>query len=294
MFEIINKQILAENIKRIDVYAPNVAQKFKPGQYVSVCPEEGDERIPLSLIEADGNKGTITLILQEIGQTTGKLGSLPINESIFSILGPLGVPATVEKKGLVVCIATGIGAAKILPICRALKNAGNKVVGIIGAKNKKSIMLESQMRLSCNKVHIATEDGSYENKGTATDILVKILENQAIHLIYAIGSVRMMENICSLTKAKKIKTFVQLSPVMVDCVGMCGSCRVKVGGKIVLACTDGPEFNGHEVDFQELLIRKEAFEGLDECHKQKLHPNPQRKESTILTRFLSGILKKMP
>jgi len=291
MFEIINKLILAEDIKRLDVYAPQVAQKVKPGQFVNVCAEEDDARIALTVVDSDAVKGTISLIFQENDEITKKLGSLPIQEPLFSILGPLGIPATIEKKGEVVCIATGIGTAQILPICRALGKVGNKVIGIIGAKSKRKLMLEPQVRIACNKIFITTEDGSYERRGLATELLKNLIEERKIQMVYAIGSPEMMEAVCVMTQEKEIETLVQLNPVMVDCMGMCGSCRVRVAGRTVLACTDGPEFNGHEVDFKDYQIRMNAFKELDQWHNQQTQPSPQRSESRIFTRFLSGILK---
>lgn len=292
MFEIINKQILAEDVKRIDILAPNIARKVQPGQFVSICPEEGDERIPLTVVESDAKKGTITVIFQEKGSTTGKLGSLPIHDSVFAIVGPLGIPSKVEKLGTVVCIATGVGTAQILPICRAFRKAGNKVIGIIGAKSKQTLMLEAQMRLSCSKIHITTNDGTYERRGQATDVLKELLAKKEVDMVYAIGSLEMMRTVCALTKTKKIATRVQLNPVMVDCMGMCGSCRVKIAGKIVLACMEGPEFDGHKVDFDDFSCRMNACEESKECSSQKYQSNPVTSVSRILTKFLSGILKK--
>ncbi len=292
MFEILNKQLVADNVKRLDIYAPNISQKVRPGQFVSIAPEEGDERIPLSVVDSDPQKGTISIIFQEVGQTTGKLGTLPINECIFSILGPLGVPSQIERRGNVICIATGIGIAKVLPICRALREAGNKVIGIIGARSKKDLLLEPQMRLSCDKIHIATEDGSHEQKGLATDIFEKVLADKKIHFVYAVGSVDMMKMVCALTRKSRIKTVVQLNPIMVDCMGMCGSCRVKVAGEMVFACTDGPEFDGHKVDFENFKKRKKAIEECDECHNQKLPLRSRKKGSGILTKLFSGFLKE--
>jgi len=298
MFEIISKQILAEDIKRVDVFAPHIAKRVKPGQFVKVCPEEGDENIPLTVVDWDKQKETISLIFQEIGETTGKLGSLPINESIYSILGPLGVPSKVEKRGVVICVATGIGTAQILPICRAYGKEGNKIIGIIGAKTKRALMLEPQMRLACNRIQITTNDGSYERKGLATDILKEEIQKYEADkkdmrslLVYAIGSGDMMQAVCDFTKKKNLKTLVQLSPVMVDCIGMCGSCRVKVDDKIVLACTDGPEFDGHKVDFDEFIKRSNAQKELDEWSNKKLPLRQKKKESKTLMRFLSDFLK---
>ena len=292
MFKVLNKQLLAQDTKRMDILAPSVARKIKTGQFVSVSPQEGDERIPLSVVEADGLKGTLSLIFQEVGFTTTKLGSMAINDPIFSILGPLGNPAQIEKKGTVVCIATGIGTAQILPICRALKNAGNKVIGVIGAKKKKELILEAQMRLSCQQLFITTNDGSYERRGLATDIVKTFLQQQKIDLVYAIGSVDMLQAVCQMTKEKNIPTRVVLNPMMVDCMGMCGSCRVQVGGEIVLACIEGPEFDGQKIDFEDLQIRMNAYEESALWGNQPLQHNQNPSESKILTRFLSGILRK--
>jgi len=290
MYRILNKQILAKKIKRMDILAPNVAQKILPGQFISLKPDQTDEAIPLSVVDRDLSKGTITIIVKEAGYTTNKLAAMSIKDEIFSILGPLGVPAYIRKKGVVVCVATDIGTAQILPICRALKEAGNKVVGIIGAKTKRAVLLEAQMRLACNKLLIATDDGSYERKGTAADILRLLIDRDNINQVHAIGSVDLMTSVCQMTKPKRIKTFVHLSPVMVDCMGMCGACRVKVGGKLVLACIEGPEFDGHKVDFEDYKIRLNAY-------KEQVWGNPKDQSSQsrdgqkTLTRFLSGILK---
>jgi len=292
MFKIVNKLILAEGIKRADLTAPRIAKKIKAGQFVSICCEEGDERVPLTVVEADPARGTISLIFHEAGETTKKLGAMPIKESLFSILGPLGNPATIEKKGEVACIATGIGAAQILPIARALRQAGNKVIGIIGAKTKKKLMLEAQMRIACEKMFITTQDGSYERRGQASDVLRQLLQTRNIQLVYAIGSAEMMEAVCEMTKKKKIKTLVQLNPVMVDCMGMCGSCRVRVGGKTVLVCTDGPEFNGHQVDFKDYKIRLNAFEENRPWQDQKSQQLIPRNDSGTFRRFLAGMLKE--
>jgi ferredoxin--NADP+ reductase len=288
MFKILNKQILANDVKRLDVLAPLIARKIAPGQFIGVCPEEGDERIPLYVIEADPGKGTISLIFHEVGTTTKKLGEIAIHSQIFSILGPLGVESKIEKVGTVLCVATGIGTAQMLPICRSLKKAGNKIIGVIGAKTKKSLMLEAQMRMICNKIFITTNDGSYERRGQATDLVQKILKDENIHLVYAVGSAEMMQTVCQMTKEKSIPTRVHLNPVMIDCMGMCGSCRVKVGGKIVLSCVEGPEFDGQSVDFEHYKIRLDALKENVEWRSQKFQFNPQKDEPAILTKFLSA------
>jgi ferredoxin--NADP+ reductase len=291
MFKVLNKIALSTDLKRIDVFAPVIAKKAKPGQFVSVSPEEDDERIPLTIIEADAARGTITLIIHERGITTKKLGAIAINDLIFSILGPLGVPATIEKVGVVVCIATGVGIPQILPICRALKKAGNNVIGIIGAKTKRALMVEPQMRLVCNKLFTTTNDGSYERRGEATDVFQGLVDKQDINLVYAIGNHEMMQKVCETTRVKNIRTRVHLNPMMVDCMGMCGSCRVTVGGKQVLACIDGPEFDGHAVDFKDFSIRMKSFN--EELWRNfPLKSNPAKSETGTFKRFLSGILNK--
>ena len=184
-----------------------------------------------------------------------------------------------------------MGTAQILPICRAFRDKGNKVIGIIGAKTKQALMLEPQMRLACNKILIATEDGSYERRGLATDVLEGFFDQNKVDLVYAIGAVDMMQTVCSMTEQRKIKTFVRVNPVMVDCMGMCGSCRVKVGGEMVLACVEGPEFDGHKVDFKDLNIRMNAYEEPKEWDNRQSKHKLARNESKTLTRFLSGILK---
>ena len=292
MFEIKKKLILAEHIKRIDVFAPEICRKVLPGQFVNVCPEEGSERIPLTVIDTDNTIGTISLIFQERGPTTKILGELAIGERISSILGPLGMPAKLDTKGLIVCIATDMGTAQILPICRAFRKDGNKVIGIIGASTKRELLLEAQMRLSCNKLHVVTEDGSYVRRGLATDILREIINEKSVDLVYAIGSMAMMLAVTGMTKKLKIKTRVQLNPLMVDCMGMCGACRVKVGGEMVLACCEGPEFDAHKVDFDDFITRQKAFKEIHKWHNQRFRSSQRKDEPGILAKFLSDILGK--
>ena len=291
MFLILHKQTLAPDVKRLDILAPAIARKFRPGQFVSVCPEEGGERIPLTIIDADGQKGSIALIFREVGETTRKLGAFSIKESVFSILGPLGAASCIEKKGEVVCLATGVGIAQMLPLCRALKSAGNKITGIIGAKTRQDLILDTQMRLSCDKFYTAVEDGAYERR-KATDVFLKIIQERTINCVYAVGSVEMMKEVCHLTKTKGIATRVILNSMMVDCLGMCGSCRVTVAGRCVLACIDGPEFDGHQVDFQDLMVRMKAYKEAEQWHSPKLPYSQKKSESGILTKFLSGILNE--
>ena len=260
MFTIVHKQIIAQNIKRIDIAAPSIAAKTAPGQFVMVTPGAQDHAVPLTVVEADGRKGVVSLIVHEIGAATRALGAASIGDPVNAIIGPLGRPAVIEKYGVVICVATGIGAAQILPICRALKKKANKVIGIIGAKSKRELMLEAQMRVVCDEIFITTNDGSYERKGLATQLLRELLDKYKVDAVYAIGSVDMMQAASTMAGEKHIPVRVTLSPYMANGLGLCGSCRVRVGGEFRLACTDGPEFDGHEVDFGDLNKRDQAKE----------------------------------
>jgi ferredoxin--NADP+ reductase len=250
MFRVIHKQVVVKNIKRMDILAEGIARCVKPGQFVMVRPQEKDEAIPLSVVEADSYKGTITVIFQEIGVTTGRLGALPINDTIYAVIGPLGRPAPINKVGQVICAATGISTAQALPVCRELRRAGNKVIGVIGAKNKRAIVLEPQMRLTCHKVFIATQDGSFERRGFATDVVKDLLAEESIQQVFAFGSTAMMEDICRFAAERSVASFIHLNPLMYCGIGRCGSCRVYLKDQQqVLACVDGPIFPGQMVDF---------------------------------------------
>lgn len=290
MYKVVNKQILAKKIKRLDILAPSIAPRVQPGQFVLIRPEAGDKGIPLTVVDQDLDKGTISVIIREVGSISEKLTSFALDHQIYSILGPLGVPAQIKKKGVVVCVASGIGAAQMLPICRGLKEVGNKVIGIIGAQTKRDVLLEPQMRLACDRMMITTVDGTYERRGLATDLLEKIIDEQKVDQVNVIGSVELMRTVCAMTKVKRIKTFVQLVPMMVDCLGMCGACRIRLGNKTVLACLEGPEFDGHRVDFQDYEIRLNAFKE-QVWDNRKGTSNRNKSDQKTLTKFLSGILK---
>jgi len=298
VFRIVHKQRLSEDVKRVDLYAPEIARRFEPGQFVSVVPEEQDERLPLSIVDADTDRGTITLMINEVGTTTRKLGGMAIREEVYSVVGPLGLPARVETPKTVLCVATGIGTARMLPICRAFKRGGSKVIGILGARTKKEVILEAQMRLVCDKLMIATQDGSYERRGLATDIVQPLLRENRNDpkglVVRASGSVGMMREVCALAKEEKVPARVYLNPVMVDGLGMCGSCRVKVGGKIVMACLHGPEFNGHKVDFQDFERRLKTLGGKESCPRKESVDNRRKSGFGIFGRFLGDILRPSP
>lgn len=282
MHRIIKKESLASSIKRIIVEAPFVSFNAKPGQFVVVMVDENAERIPLTLADTDKSKGLITLIFQEVGFSTKKLGALNEGDAIFSILGPLGKPTYLEKFGTVICIGGGVGIAEIYPVSRAFKEFGNSVIGIIGVRSKGFLILEEEMRKICNELFVTTDDGSYGRKGFVTDVLKEIIDTRCPGLpftvaragkmqdagniiVYAIGPVPMMAKVAEVTKPHKIKTIVSLNPIMVDATGMCGSCRVTVAGKTKFGCVDGPEFDAHEVDFKELMQRLSFFKEEEEC-----------------------------
>ena len=266
MFRITNKEDLAKDIAKIIVEARQIAKKAKPGQFVVVIVNELGERIPLTLADWDKNKGTITLIFQKVGFTTQKLGGMKVGDSIEHILGPLGHPTEVKNIGEVICIGGGVGIAEVYPVSRAFKEAGNRVIGILGARTKELIILEKEMKSICDELFVSTDDGSYAKKGLVTDTLKELLEviEKSTHtkypnLVYCIGPVPMMKAVADLTRDYQIKTIASLNPIMVDATGMCGSCRCTVDGKTVFGCVDGPDFDAHKIDFEELKLRLQGI-----------------------------------
>lgn len=266
MFRITNKEELSSDITRIEVEAPVIAQKAKAGQFVAIVIDENGERIPLTLADWDNGRGVITLIFQEIGFSTKKLGSLNIGDSIAHVLGPLGHPTQIKNYGIVICIGAGVGIAEVYPVSRAFKGALNRVIGIIGSRNRDLIILEDKMRLVCDELFITTDDGSYGRKGLVLDVLKDLYAviEKSTHtkypdLVYAIGPVPMMKAVSQFTKEYNTKTIVSVNPIMVDATGMCGACRCTVEGKTVFGCVDGPDFYGHGIDFEELQNRLKSF-----------------------------------
>ena len=287
VFKIVNKQILSKNIKRLEILAENTAGKILPGQFVNIITHEKEKGIPLAVIDTDPRKGTISLILKEMGRGTGLLGEMPIGDSVFSIMGPLGNPASIENVGTVLCVSTDLWVASMFPICKAYKNAGNNVVGVIAVNSKKDLMLETQMRLSCRKLYISTRDGSYERKGKASDLVREIVGTQDIDLVYAIGSVEMMKDVSRIAVEKSIKVLVQLNSNIVCGSGICGSCRVSVDSETVLACQHGPEFDGSKVNYDLLKLRGHVCEeGLDDLDKKE-----DDLEAKATAKFFPGHLK---
>jgi ferredoxin--NADP+ reductase len=279
VYEIASKKELSSGVFRMEVEAPKIARKRKAGQFVILRVVEHGERVPLTIAGADPDKGTVTLIFQAVGRTTMDLAQLNVGDDLLDLVGPLGTPTHVEKYGHCVCVGGGIGIAPMLPIAAALKEAGNKVTGIIGARTKDLMILEDEMREACHELLITTDDGSYVRKGLVTHVLEELIQSgDPIDLVVAIGPPIMMKFVCKTTEPHQIKTLVSLNAVMVDGTGMCGGCRVTVGGKIKFTCVDGPEFDGHAVDFDELMRRQRTYVDREkhqaehhECHAIQHH-----------------------
>lgn len=260
MYEITDKVELAHTVYVIKIKAPEIAKKRKAGQFVILRMNEYGERIPLTIMDSDETEGTITILVQEVGRSTAILCSMVAGDSILDVVGPLGRPTHIERFGTVVCIGGGIGTAPVLPIAKAMKGAGNKVISIIGARNKGLVILEDEMKGTSDELHVATDDGSYGHHGFVTNVLQKFIDSEMrIDCVVAIGPVPMMRAVAGVTRPYKIFTLVSLNPIMVDGTGMCGACRVTIGGESRFVCVDGPEFDGHEVDFEELTLRNRSY-----------------------------------
>jgi ferredoxin/flavodoxin---NADP+ reductase len=261
VFEILGKEELAQGTVVSNVIrAPRIAQKAKPGQFVIIRVNETGERIPLTMADSDPQAGTITLIYQVVGKTTALMKTLNPGDGFQDICGPLGQPTHIEKWGTVFCVGGGTGVAVLHPIAKGLKQAGNRVVAIIGARTKDLLILEGEMAKASHELRVCTDDGSYGYHGFVTEVLKEYLDKkEPIALIVAIGPVPMMKFTCKLTEGYGVKTMVSLNPIMVDGTGMCGCCRVTVGGATRFACVDGPEFDGHQVNFDELTQRQRAY-----------------------------------
>ena len=260
MYEILEKQVLSDTVKLMKIKAPLVAKKAKAGQFIILRIDEKGERIPLTIADYDKKNGTITVIFMEVGKTTIQLGKMKKGEKLLNFAGPLGVASEIEKFGTVVCIGGGVGIAPLYPIVRELKKAGNYVISILGARNEKLLMLEKEIEEFSDELHICTDDGSKGTKGFVSNILQNLIDDgKKLNAVWAIGPVIMMKVVADLTKKYDIKTIVSLNPIMVDGTGMCGGCRVTVGGETKFACVDGPEFDGHKVDFENLMLRNRRF-----------------------------------
>ncbi len=264
MYPIIHKELLAPTLGKFIIKAPFVAKKRLPGNFVIIRVIETGERIPLTLVDSDPIEGTITLIVQGIGKTTRLLLTKEAGDFITDVAGPLGTPTPIENHGAVACIGGGVGTAELFPITRALKEAGNKVYSVIGARSKDLVVLENEMYGISDRLFVTTDDGSYGRKGFVTDQLKDLLDAQlGIKAVYAIGPLPMMKAVSNLTKQYGVHTLVSLNAIMVDGTGMCGGCRVTIAGEMKFACVDGPEFDGHKVDFDELIMRNRTYTDLE-------------------------------
>lgn len=270
MFKIVEKETLAPTISRYVIEAPFIARKRKAGNFVMIRIEEGGERIPLTIADSDVTRGTITLIVQAIGKTTKLLNTKNAGDSILDVVGPLGNPTPIENHGTVACVGGGVGTAELYPIARALKEAGNIIYTIIGGRSKDLVILEREMRNCSDTVYVTTDDGSYARKGLVTDQLKDLLDAPSgIGAVYAIGPLPMMKAVSNLTRHYGVKTLVSLNTIMVDGTGMCGGCRVSVDGHMKFACVDGPEFDGHQVDFDELMMRNRTYVDMEKASDER-------------------------
>ena len=259
MFEIVDKRILNPNVTSLTVKAPYIAAKVKPGQFVIIRIDEKGERIPLTVSDSDKDTGTVTLVIQAVGYTTKRLVSLNAGDFISDVVGPLGCPTEFGNPKRAIIIGGGVGCAIAYPQAKALCNTGVDVTVIAGFRSKDIVILEDEMRKVSSNLYITTDDGSYGEKGLVTDVLKRLLDAGEYDLVIAIGPVIMMKFVALTTKPYSVKTLVSLNPIMIDGTGMCGGCRVTVGGKIKFACVDGPDFDGHLVDFDELMRRNSLF-----------------------------------
>jgi ferredoxin/flavodoxin---NADP+ reductase len=279
MHKILEHKIIGPDVHLYKFDAPDVAKYREPGQFVIIRVSEEGERIPLTIADVNKDEGSISLIVQSVGKTTLELAQKNAGDSIPDICGPLGEATHIEKIGNVLCVGGGIGTAPLYPVTKGMKDAGNKVTSILGARTKELLILEDEMRSASDELIITTDDGSYGDKGLVTDAIQKLVDGgQKFDQCVAMGPPIMMKFVCLLTKKLGIPTLVSLNPIMVDGTGMCGGCRVTVGGKTKFACVDGPEFDGHEVDFDEMMARltmykdyeKESLEMYSEKHDCKL------------------------
>ncbi len=276
MFKIVKREEMSGGTVILnEIEAPLIARKAKPGQFVILKANETGERIPLTMADTDPEKGTLTVIYMVVGKSTALFKTLKVGEGYQDVIGPLGKPTHLEKVGTVVCVGGGTGIAVLYPITRGLKEIGNRVVSIIGARSKDILILEDRMRAVSDELYPCTDDGSYGHHGFVTEVLKRILDEQKADQVVAIGPVPMMKFVSKITKQYEVPTIVSLNPIMVDGTGMCGGCRVSIEGENKFACVDGPEFDGHKVDYDELMLRLQAYcEDEKRCHDDFCRLNP--------------------
>ena len=260
MFPILESKEIAKNVWFQRIQAPRIARKRKAGQFLVLRRAENGERIPLTIVGSDPSEGSVTIIFQTVGKSTAEFARMKAGDSYLDVVGPLGLATHIEKFGTVVGIGGGIGTAPLLPIATSIKQGGNRLISIVGARTKDLLILEDDMRAISDEIVVTTDDGSYAKKGFVTTALQELIDRgEKIDLCIAIGPVPMMRAVAEVTRPHQIKTVVSLNPIMVDATGMCGACRVSVGGATKFVCVDGPEFDGHQVDFKELVMRNRAY-----------------------------------
>ncbi len=259
MNKIVGKEYLSEKIVKLEVEAPLIAKSRRAGHFVIVRVGKKGERVPYTIASSDTKKGTITLVIQLVGKSSQKVAELAVGDYITDLVGPLGKATHIDKFGTVVCAGGGVGIAPMLPIIEAMSKAGNKVIAIIAARTKELVILEEQVKEFADEVIVMTDDGSYGEKGLITEGIEKVIKREKVDLCLTIGPAIMMKFVSLLTKKYEIPTLASLNTIMVDGTGMCGACRVTVGGKTRFVCVDGPEFDAHQVDFDEMLMRLKAY-----------------------------------
>lgn len=262
--KILKRCVLADSsatrITRIEVLSPDIARKAGPGQFIALMVSDKGERIPLTIVDTNKDAGSITLIYQELGFTTQLLGQMKEGDSLYSLVGPLGHATDIRNYGKVILVGGGVGIAEIYPVARALKAAGNSITSILGARTKSLLILENELKAVSDNLLIATDDGSYGRKAFTTDILDDELQKQKYGLVYSVGPIPMMKRSAAVSAKYGVKTIVSLNAIMVDATGMCGCCRVTIGGKTLFSCVDGPEFDAQQVDWDELVKRNRIYE----------------------------------
>jgi ferredoxin--NADP+ reductase len=281
VFPILEARSLAPDVRLLRVQAPRVARKQEPGQFVIVRVHDHGERIPLTIASADPVAGSITLVVLGIGKTTRLINSLPAGAALLDVVGPLGRPSELGRFGHVVVIGGGVGTAIAWPTARALREAGNRVTAILGARTRELVILEPELRAVSHELHVVTDDGSYGERGVATDVLARLLEVGSVERVLAIGPVPMMRAVAERTRPRAIPTIVSLNSVMVDGTGMCGGCRVIVGGESRFACVDGPEFDAHQVDFQVLAQRNACYRESERAALEAFERDPRADLSRV-------------
>ncbi|MFM9413063.1 sulfide/dihydroorotate dehydrogenase-like FAD/NAD-binding protein [Peptococcus simiae] len=271
MYTIVDYKHLGGLTHEMSVEAPQLAKKAQAGQFLIIRINEEGERVPLTIADSDAEKGTITIVFQAVGRSTDELAQLRTGDQLADVVGPLGRASEIEKYGTVVIVGGGVGIAPIYPIAKSLKAAGNHVISIIGAKNKDLLFWEDKMDSVSDELHIATDDGSVGHKGFVTDILEEVCSKGDVAAVWAVGPMIMMKNCARVTKPFGVKTFVSMNPVMIDGTGMCGGCRIQVGADTKFACVDGPEFDGHQVDFDLAMKRSAYLKNLEAEGRQFYH-----------------------